>query len=691
MTHWSFSPIFDSYLIVAAATAVLLTMLAVKPGFASVTTRRRWTLVGLRLATIVVVLIAMLRPTRVSSSMRPQPASILVLADFSRSMQLPNEAGAPSRWDAQRETLTTIGPALTTLSKNANVKVYGYDNKLHPLELNAGRIALPVQGEGQQTDLGSTLADAVRQELGRRLAAVFVMGDGAQTAIEPRVEVFEAARELARLGYPLYTVAFGPGGDTVQGRDIAVEGIPDHYTVFVKNTLAVRSTVRVRGYVNQELPVELSVEGPSGNRETVETRKILVREDGQQIDVAFEFVPQQPGQYKLRVNAVPQPGELVTLNNSLSAFLTVLDGGLRVLYLEGDLRPEQSFLRQSLASSPDIELDYRWIDSRQRTRWPDDLASVLAGTRYDAFVIGDLDSAALGETGTKLLAAEVEKGRGLMMLGGYHSFGPGGYGSTPLADVLPVAMGRLERQNFGEPLRTDLHYPGPLTMVPSREHSIMRLAAGEENARIWNTLPPLAGANRFAGIKDGAGVQVLARSNQNAPLLVSGEYGKGRVLAFAGDSTWRWWLQGRQAEHKKFWRQSILWLVRREDLTQNDVWVKLERRRFPPGMRFSFQVGAKTASGDVIADAEYQAEVVGPGGSRRMMSIAREGDHGLGLMEPLTQPGDYTIQLTAKRDGKELGTARAEFLVFEQDLERSRPIGPDGTDDQRVRRSTGGS
>ena len=42
----------------------------------------------------------------------------------------------------------------------------------------------------------------------------------------------------------------------------------------------------------------------------------------------------------------------------------------------------------------------------------------------------------------KELADTVKAGAGLIMLGGFHSFGPGGYSETPLADVLPVATSR---------------------------------------------------------------------------------------------------------------------------------------------------------------------------------------------------------------------------------------------------------
>ena len=53
-----------------------------------------------------------------------------------------------------------------------------------------------------------------------------------------------------------------------------------------------------------------------------------------------------PGEHKLTLEAVPQPGELVTTNNDLSTFVNVLKGGLNVLYIEGALRVEQKFIRR---------------------------------------------------------------------------------------------------------------------------------------------------------------------------------------------------------------------------------------------------------------------------------------------------------------------------------------------------------
>src|SRR5207248_2699188 len=128
-----------------------------------------------------------------------------------------------SRWQAQRETLAAVEPLFAELTAHLDVKFYAYDTELHPLKFEGGKIAFPEQPAGPLTDLGTPLHDAIREERGKRLAAVLVLGDGKQTAFAPRIEAQIAAGELRGLECPLYTVPIGPAGDSAQGRDIAVE------------------------------------------------------------------------------------------------------------------------------------------------------------------------------------------------------------------------------------------------------------------------------------------------------------------------------------------------------------------------------------------------------------------------------------------------------------------------------------
>jgi hypothetical protein len=482
----------------------------------------------------------------------------------------------------------------------------------------------------------------------------------------------QAVRELLPLNCPLHTVAFGLARDQAQARNVALADMQDEYRVFVKNELTVSARLNVQGYVNQGIPVELLVEDSSGREEAVDAALLEATQDGQWLPIALRYSPQQPGQYKLTLRATPQPGELVTKDNELSSFLTVLRGGLRVLYLEGELRHEYRFLRRSIDSSADIQLDTMWIDREGRKDWPVDLTDRLEED-FDVLLIGDLDASALGSQNLAAVRQKVSLGKGLMMLGGYHSFGPGGYGRSELADVLPILFDRFERQDFDQPPVADFHVAGPIPVEPAEEHFIMHLAPGEANREAWGRLKPLVGANRFAGLKGNA--VVLAQSPQGVPLLVAGEYGAGRVLAFAGDSTWQWWMQSQQAQanHRRFWRQAVLWLARKDELEQDEVWVRLSQRRFHPNSRVTFSAGARAPSGDVIRSAVLTAEAIAPDGTRHPCQVTSGPETTLGSYSDTNLPGDYTIEVTATHQGTPIGTARTKFLVYEQDLELSDP------------------
>jgi hypothetical protein len=152
-------------------------------------------------------------------------------------------------------------------------------------------------------------------------------------------------------------------------------------------------------------------------------------------------------------------------------------------------------------------------------------------------------------------------------------------------------------------------------------------------------------------------------------LLVTQSFGNGRVIAFAGDSTWRWCMQGFESAHKRFWRQIVLWLARKDQMDQGDVWVRLDNTRFFPGNRVEFTAGAQSPQSEPITDAEFTTEIVKPDNKRAPVVMIRNDEQAAGSFRDTQPPGDYKIEVTAKRQGKVLGTARTRFIVSQQDLE----------------------
>jgi hypothetical protein len=674
----TFYPIGDSYLAVGAAAVVLLALLAIGPARSKISRPRRTVLLALRLAAIAVLLLAMLRPTLVYTRVKRQEATVVLLADRSRSMSVPDEADGKSRWEAQYKAWEQARPALRDLEQEFQIKAYTFDDQVHPAEIRGGRIELGEEPDGRQTAIGAVLEDILRQQAGKRVLGIVLSSDGAQRAYPPRDELPQtAADRLKYLGWPLYTVRFGQARGLGQARDVAIKELSAAERVFVNNELSITGQLRADGYVNREIPVQVLFETSPGKMEPVAQQTVRIQADGQLVPLRFSYIPLTPGEYKLTLEAVQQPGELVTTNNRLSTFVNVLKGGLRVLYLEGAARPESGFLRRSLDASREIRLDFVRLDARRPDTRPADFSQWFQPGKYDVYILGDLDATAFKEPEMTGLAEAVSRGAGLIMLGGLHSFGPGGYAGTPLADVLPVELKSNERQRFDEPIASDLHLPGPLRMRPrpGLTHFALSLAVDpEESRRLWSQLPPLLdGANRFRVQNLKPGALVLAQAADDQPLLVAQSFGAGRVMAFAGDSTWRWCLHGFEAAHKRFWRQVVLWLARKDESMEGMVWIKLAERRLAPNRRVEFSVGAQSPQGEPLKQAQFKAEVVLPDGSTRPVQLVQGEEQTSGSVRDTEAAGDYTVRVTATSEGKEVGRAQARFLVVEEDLELDNP------------------
>jgi hypothetical protein len=141
---------------------------------------------------------------------------VIVLADASESMTVPDGPDGRSRWDEMRSALAAASPAAEELSRSGDFEIVSwlFDRDLRPLE-GAGTRPLELgdwrRGDSHgETALGSALEDAVRDVAGRTVAGVFVLSDGAHHAYAPRdVPPQAAARRIGEAGVPLWSVTFG--------------------------------------------------------------------------------------------------------------------------------------------------------------------------------------------------------------------------------------------------------------------------------------------------------------------------------------------------------------------------------------------------------------------------------------------------------------------------------------------------
>ncbi len=677
-----FDPVGSWWLLGLVTLVLAAVLFFIGPDGSRVAARGRLLLVLLRLGAFLALVACMLRPTIVSSRKARQQGTVLVLADASESMTVADGPNGRTRWQELGDTLAAARPAAQALVADGDfdIAVWRFNRQTRPVPVQADD-PLPLgdwQAEvaAEETAIGAAIDDSVRAAAGRNLAGIIVLSDGAQHAYPPRdLPPQTVARKMGDAGVPLWSITFGQQRGVGQGRDAAVSNLAVGETVYLNNALEVAGRVRLDGLADRDVVVRLLAENDAGGMEEVARTTVRGRPQSIEEPVRLAWTPKTLGERKVSLVVEPQEGEVVVTNNELSTFVEVVDGGLRVLYLEGALRVEQRFLRRVLAASPDMQVDFQWVDSSRRDRWPVDLGRVVAGD-YNVFLIGDLDASALRPQDMQAILDKVNAGAGIGLLGGFHAFEAGGWGSSALAPLLPFEPDRLARQAFDQPVRESLHRVGPLEMLPDRQFggvSILRLGkSDQETLAAWRGMPPLEGANDLGRLVPTA--KPLAVTGDGHPLLVGREFGAGRVLAFAADSTWRWVMQGAGEQHRRFWRQLVLWLARQDDKEKDSLWVRLAQRRVSPGTVLAFDAGVTKPDGTATADVAVEAVAVSPTGKPRPVRVPKRGDSFAGTLADFDEPGDWKLVVKANRPGAAAGLERtARFTVFRQDLELANP------------------
>ncbi len=641
-------------------------------------------LIGMRLASAVLLIFALLRPALQFVELDPQSAVLVVLMDKSRSMTTADGPGGATRREMLVKTLVDAEPSLKRLADELEVRYLDFDAGVAPVD---GPQGTP---DGQFTAIGKVLDELRREDAGKRLVGIVLMSDGAQRAsgdddVDPR----SAARRFAeQRGVPIHTVLYGTSELSTAGIDVAVESVLVKPDTFEKKTTPVQLQLRLSGAAGRKVTVKLKLENRTGKRagesgelvdipNSPEARPVIeveTRENSTVIPVDLSFVAEQAGEYKLAIEAVPLSGEVKVNNNRVETLITIRKGGLRIAYFD-IWRPEAKFLRR-LNETAEVQLDWQVVLSgaqQPRTRIDPQL---FEPGKYDAYIIGDVPAAVFRVGRTDLLdslAQRVQEGAGLAMIGGRNNFGSGGYGATRLRDLLPVLMSPAEALPPGQ-VDPGRHYIRKLEMVPARDglrHYLMQIAP-RDNEQVWRSLPPLGGANRLEAKSEH--VDILAQSDDEVPLLFASDTGRARVVAFAADDTYHWWQYGHEDVHQRFWQQLMLWLSHKDLDADAPVWVRLDPRNFAPGSKVPMSFGARDAEKRPITDAEFRVDVLCPDGEKRKGSVLRAGEEGYGEFTDTTQPGDYWVTVTALQGGNAIGLpAMSRFIVDARDLELDNP------------------
>ena len=560
-------PVYVMLAIAIVAVLVLARRIAVSAK------TRHWSLFVIRGITLCLLATLLLNPVdRRETVMPPRPPSVALLVDCSQSMGL---GVGGSRMERVRRM---IGSATTAQKRRTAIEfpLFRFGNQL---------AKVPGVSELSASEDASRLSEAL-QRLPSRIAddqtqAVVLFSDGAVSEIDQLQELAEAYREM---GVPVHAVL--PDEQELLG-DVAITALSVPPRVAKGDQATLRAVVESRGFDGQRVVV--SVQAADRPNATPLASLPITLADG---ETACELVvTADPEMGDLVLDVPVQEGEAVANNNRVPFQLGERDRELNVLYMEGTSARESRWLQDALHADPDIKCVAMTVNNqyaeRPRLQRLDDPYRGFPATRaelyqYDVVICSDISFKAFTPEQIDWTVDLVNRrGGGFVMIGGFTSFGAGGWDRTPWEGLIPFDMtGRRDYLNQG--FRVEVP-------AAAQSHPIWDIVEDpDRNREVLAAMPPFSGTNLISRVKPAATLLGQTQSSLPRvgvmPIFACESYGRGRTFAMATDTTYGWgsrfereWGQRDNRYYQKFWRNVVRWLAENSQASQRRLILRTDQ------------------------------------------------------------------------------------------------------------------
>jgi uncharacterized membrane protein len=684
-----------------AAVVGLLLYFLYNARAAQLTPGWRVVLVALRCGLVAVILFCLMRPVVVIPSIIPQSSYVVVLVDDSASMKLPGDQAAVSRLDQAKELVRAGSPLMGPLSEKFKIRDLKFSDSAQRFDDLAA-----LNGQGEVTDLSTALEQASRETAGLPTSGVVLITDGAENRVsasespeqDQPSRLATAVSAFRSRGVPIFAV--GLGKQTIDG-DVELVRATAPRRVLAGSPVTAEVLIRAGG-PQKTVRIDLNEDN-----HLLRSQEVAVQQSG--VTVArVTFTPSSPGIHTYTLTSPPQETDPAPSNNSQQMLLEVSDTKPRILYFEGEPRWEYGKLRESVAEEKNFVLVsvLRSADGkyyRQGIEKPEELADGFPKSeeplfKYDAVVLGTIEATFFTFDQLKAIEQFVSRRGGtLLVLGGPRSFNAGGYGNTPLADLLPVYLGSAS----AAPGDNQEFKAAPADR--GRDHPAARLKENpDENLKAWEHMPAITLPEVIGQTKPGATVILEARSQKNkgrvAPLLVEERYGRGRSMALMASDTWRWrmMLEFKDQSFETFWRNLFRYSL---EGVRQPVEVTTDRGTYGHDEIVTVKAEVNDEKYLPIHDAIMSARITGPDGDVTEVKLNKAQSGGLEVYAgtfKAAENGTYHVEVTGHRAADsqrkvsgDLASARTNFLVADVDRE-TRNAGQNSELLKRIATESGG-
>ena len=634
--------------------------------------RDRVVLLAVRVGLFLVVLFSMLRPMLLLKVAVPQQNFVGVILDDSSSMQVADHNGKARSTFIQDELGRPDAPLLTALGKRFNLRIFRFSSSAERLQS-----ATDLTYQGTATRLGDAL-DRARTELsGLPVAGLVIVTDGSDNA---QRTIDESINGLKAQGMPVFTVGVGKERLT---RDIQITRVETPARALKGSSLVLDVVVTQVGYAGRKVALVVEDDG-----HIVSTQDVTLPDDGesQTVKVRLKTADKGARLYQFKIAALPD--EEVAKNNMRDALIEVLDRREKILYVEGEPRPEAKFVRQATDLDDNLQISLLQRTAEATANAPDkyyrvgiddgnELAAGFPTTREELFkyrgiILGSMEASAFSDDQLRMLGEYVDiRGGGLLMLGGPRSFAEGKWYGTPLADALPVVLDKGSRGPQYPPAELIVR-PTPL----GANHPSLQIADNEADALAkWKTLPIVTSINPIREVKPGATVLLVGDDEKGREQVVFAvqRYGRGKTLALTVQDSWIWRMHQKMdvkdQTHHLFWQRLARWIV---DGVPDRVMVSVAPGRVQKGEPVTLTAVVLDPEYKGINDGRITAHATSPSGKIQDVpmewTVEEDGEYRARFTP--SEDGVYQIAVSGTtKDSKDTGRGTTNLRVAPSDAE----------------------
>jgi len=626
--------------------------------------RGRWQLLLiLRLLAIAIVVLLLFRPVVHFYREEQQKPTVVFLLDTSASMKIADDVSGIPRFTQARDKILVWADRL---KDHFAVQVIPFAERAgDTVSLNQLGALAP---DGPATSLSRALVAATKVAPRSEMEAIFLLSDGIHNSARKPEEV------SARMQIPVFAIGVGASlKSDASFRDIQITGLDSPERMMLNNLSRIKAFVEAMGLPGRVVKVIFSEDD-----RTIEDQELVLDDQPGPQEVVFDYRPAVKGRHAYKVRIEPLGEEKIVENNERSAAALVVESQIKVLYLEGTLRSEYgAIVDRFLSKDPNIEF-YALVQVKKnvfvkRTNMegltlesiPSDEATL---NQFDVFIIGDLDSSFLSSSQQEAIVNRVKNGGGLIMLGGYHSLGPGGYGNTPIGKILPVELGDREIGQITDPFLPELTPDG-------RQHpifaNIARFFPTSGTVAADQQLPPLDGCTRVGQARAAATVLAICPvTAERTAVLAVMPVERGRTAVFTGDTTRKWQQVPRVLDQEspflQFWGQFVRWAAGRSEQIEAkaSVTAATDKAAYEPDEAIQLSAVVRDQRGEGTDKAKVTATIRAASGAFdkvTLVSTPGPGGHYSASYEPRFH-GTLEVEVQAELENEKLV---AEKIVVE--------------------------